>query len=362
MSVFVNGLGIVGGFGLGAEALWTALSQATQPPQKASFPLNGERAEVGAYLASTEGLSAHIPSRHLRRTDHFSRLALLAACEALQNAGSPAPSLSDEDKRGMGLVVASGFGATKTSFAYHDTILDFGDSLSSPTYFTHSLHNAALADVSILLGLQGPAATVGQFETSVGSALSTAMTWLDEERAERVLFGVVEEHCEVLAYVRARLHGPAEGGPLAPLDFARQSGAAGEGAAFFVLSKRGSGPVIESAEAFMAAPESIRPISDAALVFGADGEADSGALYARIPAAGRRVYAFSPAFGTMPAGQGFDLAAALVCLERGEVPNRLSSRGGTGVASESRFHILKIDPRGGASSIVARARAKDESA
>ncbi len=122
-------------------------------------------------------------------------MAMLAAGKAIQNAS---PSIVNKEKTGV--IVASGFGAARTTFAFLDSYIEKGDSLASPTHFSNSVHNAAAAHISIGYGIQGPSLTVSQFDMSFISALLSAGIWLKEGKVDSVLIGSCDEYCNVLGY------------------------------------------------------------------------------------------------------------------------------------------------------------------
>lgn len=136
-----------------------------------------------------------VPKRKLRRVDHFSRMALLAAGRAFRDASSESHS-----KQTTGVIVATGFGALKTTFDFLDSYIDKGDKLASPTHFSNSVHNAAGAHISICYGISGPNLTISQFDMSFISSLITAATWLAEKKATAVLIGSSDVFCDVLGY------------------------------------------------------------------------------------------------------------------------------------------------------------------
>ena len=177
-------------------------------------------------VQNLDDLSEFVPKKKLRRVDHFSRMALLAAGRALKDAGialknvnenptrtgpeeSSTGSNSDSasDRPEMGLIVASGFGALKTTFDFLDSYLDKGDSLASPTHFSNSLHNAAAAHIAICYGCKGPNLTVSQFDLSFISALITAGVWLKNKDVSSVLIGTSDAFCDVLGYCIDELTG-----------------------------------------------------------------------------------------------------------------------------------------------------------
>lgn len=166
-------------------------------------------------ITDTSALKDRLPLRTLRRTDHFTRMALLAAFQALDNAGCcPA------DLHHTGIVLSTGYGPARLTFDFLDSILDFGPDMASPLAFAHSVHNIPAATMALLLGISGPCTTICQPDTGVAAALLTARAWLNEERVSRVLLAAVEEQTPLLVENTRRLaRGHTSGrGRLAPGD------------------------------------------------------------------------------------------------------------------------------------------------
>lgn len=316
MRLAIRGLGMTGGFGAGVDALRTAVQTGTITTRPTAVEHHDGVSDIfSAYLADTGTLDEFLPKRELRRIDHFSKMTLLGAHLALQDAGLLSAELPVQDRSRIGVVVASGYGPLKTTFNFLDSYLDFGYACSSPTHFSNSVHNAAAAHVSMQLKLTGPSLTVTQFEMSVASALLTARQWLAEGRVDQVLFGAVDEYCEVLRYCRREFFGVAEQGPLKPLDFDRQTAMVGEGAVFLVLSREEQARYgyIDSVSM---GNHSVRPVTLPAAgltVVGADGHRDCGRWYADL-LKGLPVVACSPFYGSFPAAAAFDLAVAALML------------------------------------------------
>jgi len=314
--ISIQGVGVVGGFGCGVEDLARALATGTVPTAAVS-PIPGDEVfKLPVYLADPAPLEAFLPKRAVRRIDHFSRLALLGAHLALKDA-----SLLEADPQRMGVVIATGYGATRTTFSFLDSVIDDGDPCASPTHFSNSVHNAAAAHVAIQLGAAGPSLTVSQFEMSVPSALLAARQMLEEGRVERVLFGAVDEYCAVLGYCWERFFGADVSRTIEPFDFSRQTPIPGEGAAFFVLGGPGGtdprygfldGPVLGNLSGGLPA------ISGQPVFFlGADGHRRCGTPYVEVVPAGAPVAAYSPLYGSLPIGPAFDLAIAALAVRDG---------------------------------------------
>ena len=317
MRIVLRGIGVVGGFGCGVAELSEALHGNAGCP--VSFPLSvgSQPREIPVFRADTSRLESFVPARTLRRIDHYSRLGLLGSYLALTDAG-----LAGEDRNGLGVVVATGHGATGITFAYLNSFIHDGDICASPTHFANSLHNSAASNISILLGATGPNLTVSQLDLSVPSALLTARQWLLEGRVDRLLFGAIDEMSELMGYVWHRQRGTPVSATMTPLRTEAETAIPAEGAAFFLFAREegnsdgyctldevltGNQP---EGNMFRRAPE--------LLVLAADGRPDVGRQYA-ARAANARVACYTPIYGSTPAGPAFDLAAAALILKDGIV-------------------------------------------
>jgi len=329
MEIHINGIGVVGGFGAGTEDLIMFL-------KKESTPLKVQAARHGpAFLADTSRLEDFVPKRALRRIDRFSQMAILGAYLSLQDAGMP----SLNAKR-TGLIVCSGYGPSQTTFSFLDSIINDGDACASPTLFSNSVHNSAAGHISILLKLGGPCLTVSQFEMSVPSALMSACRWLDEGRVDQVLFGAVDEYCDVLGYCWRRFFGEGYDGIMSPLSQDLQSSVPGEGSAFFLLSRDKTdhsryGYIADVRMGRMKGGEI--DLSEAALyILGADGHKECDGFYKHFIPEGINAACYSPIYGSLPIGPAFDMAVAALCIREGRIFSSPES-----VADQGRYKIVR---------------------
>lgn len=316
MQISVNGIGVIGGFGCGVAALRMALERGTVPVGELSVPTAQGPRLIPAFRAETVHLDEFVPKRSLRRVDRFSRLGLLGAYLALSDGGRLGTSLDR-----VGVIVASGYGATATTFAFLDSMTADGDICASPTHFANSVHNAAAANISIMLGAKGPSLTVSQFDLSVSSALLTARQWLAEGRVDAVLFGAVDELSDLVAYLQLRRRGVNTGGCVAPLDAGRETSVVGEGAAFLLLTRTNESPAycaIGGVEVGTLPRGGLQLPEDSLLVLGADGRRELAARYRAVVPEHAPLACYASLYGSLPAGGAFDLAAAALVLQRGE--------------------------------------------
>ncbi len=318
MRTAIRGIGVVGGFGCGINQLQQTLIAGVGSPKTIPAGTKHRNAEMPVYLCDTSPLEAFINKRALRRVDHFSKMAVLGSYLALEDAG-----MLQKDHQNLAVVVATGYGATRTTFSFLDSIFDDGDALASPTRFSNSVHNAAAAHISIFLKAGGPNLTVSQFEMSVPSAMLAACQWLEDKLVDAVLFGGVDEYCGVLGYCWQRFFGSNSEFTMQPLQWKCQSAVAGEGSAFFLLTRdEGNTPQygcitdIQLGHVGKYAPVIAK---DALLVLGADGHKSTGNYYARFIPEGTQTAVYTSLYGSFPAGSAFDMAIAALSIRESKV-------------------------------------------
>lgn len=309
MRALIRGIGAVGGFGIGIDSLESALVEGVAEHQWIEFETTRGQIRVPGYRADTSALSEFVPVRMLRRMAHNSRIALTGAFSALADA-----AMMDSEQRGrLGIIVATGYGATCNNFDFQHLSDDGADFSGSPTKFSNSVHNAAAANISIALSDKGPNHSVSHLSMSFPSALLTALQWLREDRVDTVLVGGVDEFSKALAYAWQFKPGINSDGPQRPL--------IGEGESFFVLSSAGGTSssqygVIEHV-AIEHAPRDPALFPCAAAHFlGIHELTPPGRISDRLPQ-DARLAAYAHLYGIIPVAAAFDLAVAALSLKLG---------------------------------------------
>ncbi len=324
-AVSVLGFGAVTAVGRDVQSLAILLAKPpTKPP--------GSPRRVTDELLGFAGAS-----RLLRRAGRFPRMAVLAAMDAWEAAGGrprglkPAARGSGEgqaDGSGedvamdrVGLIVATGLGPHDRTFKFLDGILDCGDSSASPTDFSHSVHNAAAAYITEILGWRGRSCTVTDFAAGFEQAVLLAQVWLAEDACDRVVVGAVEELGDVLLSLAPRMVGNIS---------SSADVAVGEGACFLTLGR----------DALIRAPSASAGLSTSpSLPVGETGLALLSAMAQRdavdivvmddptLPShvdqtasptvRARQAVTFSPYFGHMATSSAFQTLGGLLCLQTG---------------------------------------------
>jgi 3-oxoacyl-[acyl-carrier-protein] synthase II len=296
-------------------ALEQALEQGWVPPVEVEVKgLPSGRLSV--YAVPAETMSDKTVLAKARRADRFTRMAVLAASDALQDSGLGAAV----DKSRLGLIVATALGPHATTFSFLDGILDFGDAAVSPTAFSHSVHNAAASYIAMTLDVRGPTLTVTHFQFAFQQAVLLARTWLDDGRCDAVLVGTVDELGAVMHHVCGRMVKPAVDGRIKPFAFSTvPETVPGEGSAFFLMTRESAGaayahlnPVVLPAPAVL----SPVPVGRALQLLDADGMAKDETAYRMAVIPGMPVAGYAPLFGGLLTGSAFQAAAAALMLKK----------------------------------------------
>ena len=321
----IQGVGILAGFGNTIESAKSAMAQPPSPNSTIEVTLSRGVFQMPVYTADTRPLRDHINPKKLRRINKYSKMALLAAINALDDAGI------DTDKAGedIGIVLASGHGSSSTTFSFLDDIIRMGDNLASPTKFSTSLHSAATSNVTIFLNIRGPSLTVTNFDSSGIGALIDAQMLLATGQADTILLGAVEEVNSILAYSYANIcDGISQ--EIEPMDFEKQTAVPGEGAVFMVLTADTAAAKYGYIETpgYFADWGSVIPeqhILSSEIILGANGCKKYAPMYSRVvnDLQSRRFRSLAKTYGSVPVNQIFDTALLAVdtALDSGSIIN-----------------------------------------
>ena len=159
--VVVTGMGIACPLGLGVENVWKRLTAGESGLGAIqSFDVSQLTAKIAGQVPAgpkAEGkldLNEWIPVKDLKKMDRFIQLALVAAEEAVEDAGWRP---EDEDARcRTGVMIGSGIGGLPTIFEASLLIKEGKTRRLSPFFIPSALINLASGHVSIKYGFKGP--------------------------------------------------------------------------------------------------------------------------------------------------------------------------------------------------------------
>ena len=302
----IIGIGTLFSGGRGIDAFQQALAKGWQAPS----PLACRDRTLPAYQVDLDGMADRTVLKKLRRADKLSKIAVVAASDAVADSG-----LGAAEQQKMGVIVATAFGAHATTFAFLDGILEYGDAAVSPTIFSNSVHNAAASYISSALAIQGPTLTVTQFFFSFQAALQLADAWLREGRVEDVLVGAVDQVGEVMGYIAASRLAIARDGRIKPFVFSPAEAVPGEGAAFFVMSSRDRGSAYCTVDGLRFHDDLSGPVRSDLDILDADGLSIDESSYISSLVPGVPAAAYAPLYGSMMIGSAFSCAAGALLLK-----------------------------------------------
>jgi 3-oxoacyl-[acyl-carrier-protein] synthase II len=340
MSISIIGIGTVSSLGSGIESLKAGL-EGRVPPLMEDIKIATDKGEIPlrVYRARTEGLERFVAKRSLRRTDSFSKMSLLSSYLAVEDA-----QVEFEDKKRVGIVFGSGYGPLQTTFDFIDGLIDDGDRYASPTSFANSVHNCLASQVSISMKLNGPTQTITCFSQTAINVFLTAQLWLYEGICDFVLAGVGDEYCAVRGYATAGL-GASDCPGIRPFCFDQCTFLPGEGFATFLVARdsstdRGYGK-LENIIAGKRPERMHLSLLDSmdALFISANGNRTEAKAFKGLDPAKKKVGAYSPLYGGLPVGPGFDIAIALLSLKE----KRLYASPDSGTDSGIDWDIISAD-------------------
>ncbi len=186
VAVAVTGLGLVTPGGVGVDASWQRVlsgeATASPDPNLADLQVNFS-CRVPDFDAT-----AHL-GRQARRLDRFVQLALVAAREAVADAGLDPESW---DAPRVGVVMGCGMGGAWTWEQQHTVLLERGAPRVSPYLIPMLIPNMAAGNVAMDLGAKGPNLVTATACASGATAIGTALDLLRAGRCDIVLAGGTE--------------------------------------------------------------------------------------------------------------------------------------------------------------------------
>ncbi len=229
--IVVTGLAAISSAGVGTDPLREALQDGISRLQPVPEEVLGEGGHLWGRARGFK-VSDYMPPLKARKFDRCSLFAVVAAGMALKDAGIEPAQM---DPARIGILLGCGFGGIANSGEFLRGYFSKGVDGLIPMLFPNTVPNAPASNASIEYGLKGPNVTLVQRFCSAESALLMACRFLEEDRADIMLTGGVDElnplmmqGFSAMGQLRRYARGFSEGSGLLVLEkagHARQRGA-----------------------------------------------------------------------------------------------------------------------------------------
>lgn len=224
----ITGIGAVTPLGVGARPLHERWAQGISG-------VSVRDGQAGGYCDEFDPAD-HLSVKEARRLDRFAQFAVIAADEAVADAGW-SDGLPFDPMR-IGLIMATGIGGFTTVQANLDVMREKGPMRISPLGIPMYMPNAAAAAVSMRHGLQGQAFAVASACASSGHAIGLAARMIQYGDADAVVTGGAEATLTDFGFGSFNtMSALSKVGMSCPFDARRDGFIMGEGAGVLVLEE-----------------------------------------------------------------------------------------------------------------------------
>jgi 3-oxoacyl-[acyl-carrier-protein] synthase II len=241
--VVVTGMGAMTPAGRGVDASWQGVLAG-----RAMAAHDPRLAEAGATMTISCRVPAFDADAELgrgatRRLDRFTHLAIIAAREAIAQAGLVGDDpdvITTLDPDGVGVVIGTGIGGGESWEDEYARLTAQGPGRVSPLFVPRMLSNTAAGTIAIRTHARGPNLTVNTACAAGSSAIHMGRDLIASGAADVVIAGGVEAGITTIAISAFAQMGALSGNPdpsaaSRPFDVDRDGFVMGEGAGIVVL-------------------------------------------------------------------------------------------------------------------------------
>jgi len=254
--VVVTGMGAVTALGNDVASTWDGLTAGRSAIRTIeSFDPSRLTSRIAGEVRGVDG--SHVLDRKdLRRIDRYILFGLVAAREAMDQAGIPA-RLEGEHAEHTGVILGTGLGGVGTLIEAITTNAARGPDRISPFFIPYGIPNVGAGQIAISFGMTGPNFTTASACATGGHAIGEAWETIRRGDAEVMIAGGAEAgifEALVGGFCAMRALSTRNDDPEAasrPFDRGRDGFVAGEGAGVIVLETlrhaedRGAEPLAE---------------------------------------------------------------------------------------------------------------------
>lgn len=186
--VMITGLGAISGLGLNTTAFWGALSAGQSAIKPYSHPMTDVKISMAATVPDYDP-EDYFSAEELTLLDRYSQLAVIAAREAVDDAGL---IYGEKMLNGAAAIIGSGCGGKHTDEATYDQLYKQQHSRVHPLTIPKGMPSAAASMVSIHLGIKGPTFGLTSACASGSHAIIQGMTMIQSGMVDVALVGAAD--------------------------------------------------------------------------------------------------------------------------------------------------------------------------
>ncbi len=232
--IVVTGIGVVSAFGVGRDTYWRGLIEGRSGIRDLElFDTSAHRTNLAAWIDDREYSYPFLSPLDQRRTSRADRFALLAAREAVEDAGLDPSALASER---AAVVLGAGASGLFEAEAWYRRLVRHG-TLGRPSQIINHFSDAVTDHVARHFGVMGIRSTVVTACSSSAAAIGQAGDLLRCGLADLVVTGGSDVLAE-LTYAGFNALRVVDSGPCRPFDRERNGLTLGEGAAILLLERR----------------------------------------------------------------------------------------------------------------------------
>lgn len=183
--VVITGLGAISGLGLNADEFWGALKAGRCAIQPLNPPLENVKITLAASVPEFDPEN-YFTAAELSLLDRFSQLAVIAAREAVVDAGLVC---GEDILTQAAAIIGSGCGGKHTDEFTYEQLYKQQRSRAHPLTIPKGMPSAAASMVSFHLGIKGPAFALASACASGSHAVIQGMTMIQSGMVDVALVG-----------------------------------------------------------------------------------------------------------------------------------------------------------------------------
>jgi len=229
-------MGCISGLGQGTAQTWARAAAGQSAIAPFGLPRNEDERTTGPAAPIGEvndsGVAAHFDRRAIGQLDPLSRYALIAATEAIGEAGLIGDPVLD---RRTAISIGCGSGGNTTFETAYRRLYERGQNRVHPQTIPAAMISAPASQIAMLFGVHGPAMTIASACASSAHAIGEAMHMIRAGRVEVAIAGGAEACLTLGSWVAWASLGAMASDTCRPFSIDRQGLVLGEGAAILVL-------------------------------------------------------------------------------------------------------------------------------